>query len=537
MTNIHKGRFTELAESLKSKLLHIKDTHLPTIRGYGELGRAKGLRAVNSGALKVVDALEGAGMMRQRQANKARIGILSADAYDTMPDFVFDRPTPHPQSRFNGDGLPEQRKIRENIPISIREKMNDVSLTDAYGKERRHADRNNINNPNRVSRYLADMTGGSDYFRNIHHKKLDARDEVINLLSLKGVPQKKLLEVADEYDLTIKPTWRRMTRMGEVEQSSVPKLRASYQSLRNKAGLGLLAGAGAGGLALLMANRKKNEPSSGSGKVNKSMAKRATMQKGRFTELARSLGAKAVRGAKQVMRADPIGMIKDAYVPHIANSLPLRLKRQFQAGQIALEDKAAHKIVDTLERSQIITPKQAFRARLGIEQSQKNTSHRWLTYPLSSEKVYQSDSTGFDTYRKLTGKDLESRRHDQRDRAIYAMRDEALSRLPEWQQGDAKLYGLRPNIPQDIADVYNPRINQDKLGRKLSNAVNELSDTYNDVRFGLRRGALIGGLGLGALALSNRKKENTPSSSGKMNKSMAKRAMPTKAQSPSNKYL
>jgi hypothetical protein len=230
-------------------------------------------------------------------------------------------------------------------------------------------------------------------------------------------------------------------------------------------------------------------------------------------------------------------MIKDAYVSRIANSAPLQLKRRFQAGQIALEDKAARKIVDTLERSQIITPKQAFRARLGIEQSQQNTHHRWLTYPLSSEKAYQSDSRGFDAYRKLTGKDLESRRHDQRDRAIYAMRDEVLSRLPEWQQGDAKLYGLKPNIPKDIADVYYPRIEQNKLGRKLSNAVNELSDSYNDVRFGLRRGALIGGLGLGALALSNRKKNETPSSSGKMNKSMAKRATPTKAQSPSNKYL
>ena len=534
MTNIHKGRFTELAESLKSRLAHIKDTHLtrPAIRGYGELGRAKGLRAVNSGALKVVDALERAGAIRPRQAVKARIGIMSADTYDTMPKFVYAK---NPTVQENT--IPGQRRIYGQTPASIRRKINDISSVDAYGKKRDFGNADDMSNPKRESRYLVDMFGKQKYFQRLHYEKLDQFDKTMNELIDSGASQKEVWEAEDKLrsELT-NPTRRRISRMNDAEQAAIPKLRANYQSLRNKAGLGLLAGAGAGGLALLMANRKKDEPSSGSGKVNKSMAKRATMQKGRFTELARSLGSRAVRGAKRVMRADPIGMIRDAYVPHIANSLPLRLKRHFQAGQIALEDKAARKIVDTLERSQIITPKQAFRARLGIEQSQKNTRYSWLKYPLTNQR-HSYDSEGFDTYRKLTGKDLRERHQDQRDRAIYAMRDEVLSRLPEWQQGDAKLYGLRPNIPQDIADVYNPRINQDKLGRKLSNAVNELSDTYNDVRFGLRRGALIGGLGLGALALSNRKKENTPSSSGKMNKSMAKRAMPTKAQSPSNKYL
>jgi len=269
MPNMQKGRFTELANSLKSRLSHIKDTHLPTIRGYGELGRAKGLRAVNSGALKVVDALERAGAIRPRQAVKARIGIMSVDAYDTMPKFVYaKKPT------IQENAIPGQRRIYGQTPASIRRKINDISLVDAYDKKRNFGNADDMSNPKRESRYLVDMLSGRDYFKDIHDKKIDARDEVINLLSLKGVPQKKLLEVADEYDLTIKPTWRRMFRMGDAEQAAVPKLRASYQSLRNKAGLGLLAGAGAGGLALLMANRKK-ESSSGSGKVNKSMAKRA----------------------------------------------------------------------------------------------------------------------------------------------------------------------------------------------------------------------------------------------------------------------
>jgi hypothetical protein len=514
-------------------LSRIKDTHLtrPAIRGYGELGRAKGLRAVNSGALKVVDALESAGAIRPRQAVKARIGILSADAYDTMPKFVYaKKPTVQENT------TPELRRIYGQTPASIRRKINDISSVDAYGKKRDFGNQEDMSNPKRESRYLVDMFGKQKYFQRLHYKKLDQFDKTINELIDSGASQKEVWEAQDKLrsELT-NPTMRRMFRMGDAEQDAIPKLRASYQSLRNKAGLGLLAGAGAGGIMLAMANRKK-ESSSGSDKVNKSMAKRATMQKGRFTELARSLGSRAVRGAKQVMRADPIGMIKDAYVPHIANSLPLRLKRHFQAGQIALEDKAARKIVDTLERSQIITPKQALRARLGIEQSQKNTRHSWLRYPLTNQRqIFESE--GFDTYRKLTGKDLRARRNDQSERAMEDLQNQTWEEMPQWRKNDYKLTGGRPRVSEDLAESFHERFKHDKLGRKLTNAVNELSDTYNDVRFGLRRGALIGGLGLGALALSNRKKENTPSSSGRVNKSMAKRATPTKAQSPSNKYL
>jgi hypothetical protein len=123
------------------------------------------------------------------------------------------------------------------------------------------------------------------------------------------------------------------------------------------------------------------------------------------------------------------------------------------------------------------------------------------------------------------------------ERAMEDLQNQTWEQMPQWQKNDYKLTGGRPRVSEYLAESFHERFKHDKLGRKLTNAVNELSDTYNDVRFGLRRGALIGGLGLGALALSNRKKENTPSSSGRMNKSMAKRAMPTKAQSPSNKYL
>ena len=75
----------------------------------------------------------------------------------------------------------------------------------------------------------------------------------------------------------VDPAYHRTVKARGAEEIAIQSLRQNYTTLRDTAGkAALIAGlGGAGGFALMMANRKKNEQSGNSGRVNKSMAKRA----------------------------------------------------------------------------------------------------------------------------------------------------------------------------------------------------------------------------------------------------------------------
>lgn len=254
MANIRKGRFTELAESLKSGLSRIKDTHLPTIRAYGELGQAKGLRAVNRGALKVVDALDNPQrrMIGGWHASKARAGILSVDAHDMAPALISgsrdaENDIKHISNQLDyarNRGLPSKRKIvvMDDMPDHIKEALIDHATKNAYG-ERIHP---YIDSD--VKRMARSNGGGIKAFGYNH-----------------DIPQALI-----EQGRTLHPD----SLWSHIESKDLIDAHNKYKKIRNIGLLGATVG-GLGGVALLMANRKKNETPSSSGRVNKSMAKRA----------------------------------------------------------------------------------------------------------------------------------------------------------------------------------------------------------------------------------------------------------------------
>ena len=366
MTGIQKGRFSQLAQNIVHRLgqagvrsaktirntnaklaerLFDAKAHLltnglggkikaattnigTTTRAYGQLGRAKGLRAVNIGALKVVDALEGVGAIRPRQAKKVRIGILSADVHDTMP---FTRETdysdilrsrrrysekPMTESRLieiKGENPnqhvwsyseakkhffdPEVREYRkentspkrsvfyEDMPKGVKEQFDDMAEYGLGGPYREGRSGNKtkgtyrMDTENMDSR-LADSLNQDDYFDRIFYDKERKRNSLYPHTEKPRSAKQKFDNAINRQYLNevVAPTGNRRNEMHVARRNAVPKLRDNYTALRSAAGkAALIAGlGGAGGLALMMAaNRKKNEQSGNSGRVNKSMAKRA----------------------------------------------------------------------------------------------------------------------------------------------------------------------------------------------------------------------------------------------------------------------
>lgn len=355
MANIRKGRFTELGQQLVARLgragvrsatairntnaklaerlfetsLHplgervssrLKDV-IPTARAYGELGRAKGLRAVNSGALKVVDALESAGVMHPRQANKARISIVSADVHDTVPynryDYRIERerpfvtralkdreykldtnylrgklkadpnyktnPTygntyaedkaitfdPHLMER-RKENYPKNPVLYEDMPKHIQAQFDAMAEQGLQGKPYRGT-------PQDIDNSLSREIGFSRQRNSIANEK-QKTGEALYPKTDKPRSAKGKFNNALNYQYereVLYPANLRAMSAREVEQDALPKMRLNYKTLRNTAGkAALIAGLGGAG-ALLMASRRKNEQSGNSGRVNKSMAKRA----------------------------------------------------------------------------------------------------------------------------------------------------------------------------------------------------------------------------------------------------------------------
>lgn len=68
------------------------DSLRPRLNDLRVVPKAKALRAVNKTAFKAVDTLERAGMLSPRQAQRARVGIASADSLDvSIPDSAYTR--------------------------------------------------------------------------------------------------------------------------------------------------------------------------------------------------------------------------------------------------------------------------------------------------------------------------------------------------------------------------------------------------------------------------------------------------------------
>ena len=266
MTNIRKGRFTELANSLKSRLSRIKDTHIPTARAYGALGRAKGLRAVNIGALKVVDALEGVGAIRPRQAKKVRIGILSADAYDT---------TPYTKHTLQVAGTNQERQhfyshssgaknpiFFDKMPKNVQDHFNAIARNGDEMSLKTIGLKQGVS-PAGTDNGLSFELGGTKRLHDLWEK---------HYIKLRNSNPDARLPYNDN---TLSRLQRKIDVMDVAQRKAIPKLRDNYTALRSASGkAALIAGLGGAG-ALLMANRRKNEQSGNSGRGNKSMAKRA----------------------------------------------------------------------------------------------------------------------------------------------------------------------------------------------------------------------------------------------------------------------
>ena len=227
------------------------------IHGYGELGRAKGLRAVNRAALKIIDAMDNPKrrMIGGWHAAKARAGILSVDAHDVAPAYIgYSNPqdslkSMHDQLDYaRTRGLPKRRRIvvMDDMPDRVRESLIDHATKNAYGE------RSDSYIDSDVTRLARRSDGGGITAFGYYH----------------DIPQAII-----DHGRRNKPD----SLWSHIESKDLIDAHNKYKKIRNIGLLGATVG-GLGGVALLMANRKKNKTPSSSGRVNKSMAKRATIQ-------------------------------------------------------------------------------------------------------------------------------------------------------------------------------------------------------------------------------------------------------------------
>jgi hypothetical protein len=291
----------------------------PRINDLRVLPKVKALRAVNQTAIKAVDKLEDAGLITNRQANRARAGIVSADIQDTR---VYTRdkrygsenlsfndydPVRHddtvaliPQRRNRGD-FKSNTKYKSKIfsppyrPESVESRMsrrnaptaqNVVLAEDMTPKGRKELEMLG-NTPLRGKKTFSSVPGMREYEINRMigaSDKASSRQQRLNskFNDLYPYPPSdrrtaKNVAMAEARDDAIRaglaPSSKFRNKVDSIESRTTDAYRDAYKDIRRLAGLG--AGIGTISGAALMANRKKNTDN-GKKNVDKRFTKRMT---------------------------------------------------------------------------------------------------------------------------------------------------------------------------------------------------------------------------------------------------------------------
>ena len=283
------------------------------------------------------------------------------------------------------------------------------------------------------------------------------------------------------------------------------------------------------------------------------------MQKGRFTQLAqriaRNVGQAGVRGVKgfqnlerKIAYTHPIGRIRGRLADFKEN-LPQYIDTARAYGELGRAkaihgvNKGAVKIVDALESAGIIHSRQAKKARfaIGLTNLSEMNNERYRSFIpkkiksdadnaynryVNSDPAEDGDDWALDEYQEYLDTKHPLQHIDDARNKLTIDGGDNLRIIEMRRKGKGWLRDSKPKLK------FSEKIEGYPGGSVGYRMMNNYTTANKITAL-----AAAGGLGLGALALANRKKENTPNSSGRVNKSMAKRATPTKAQSPSNKYL
>lgn len=261
----------------------------PRLNDLRVVPKAKALRAVNKTAFKAVDTLERAGMLSPRQAQRARVGIASADSFDTrMPEtgfarfdtvqnrtpgrhaWEFDEKTKSMKPNYNK--LKGRRVVYDSPPdrpFGVRERRYYAETTrpkdmDVYANlsPKGKKDMEELASNPLMSRWAlaGSPLGVSRRAYDLRNKKIDAFNEMypdpMSTRSKKG----KLQEEARRNAINSGkfPSTRMSDKAQNLENEAVMAYRHAYQDLRRLAGLGAGLGAAAIGAGAVANSRKKD---------------------------------------------------------------------------------------------------------------------------------------------------------------------------------------------------------------------------------------------------------------------------------------
>lgn len=252
---------------------------------------------------------------------------------------------------------------------------------------------------------------------------------------------------------------------------------------------------------------------------------------------------RVIQGIKSVLRTTPKDIVRrvwydsDAYLEPNVKRLNLGMSKPMQAvrinsGKLAqfqrqTEDKVAQKAISLLERSKVITPRQARKARMGLEMTRLDVEGRthgkagdfhseWIPwnkpgYPLQ-DFYYSTSKKAFEN---VSGKNFRNREERQIANAERRLR---INSKRDMHPIEYRTFKLTGEVPERLTDKYiRPFLRSNDRSKMLETragrAVNELGQTVQDVRYLLRRGGLIGGA-LGAKALYDQSQKKRTSSGG-----------------------
>lgn len=256
-----------------------------------------------------------------------------------------------------------------------------------------------------------------------------------------------------------------------------------------------------------------------------------------------SKGKKIISGIQEVLRITPKEFMRRVWHDsngmlrpnerrlNLATSRPMNAIRGAR-GKLAqvqreTEEKVAQKAITLLERTKVITPKQAKRARIGLEVTRQNVigddlrnagsvHHEWVApyrqgYPLFDP--YYGDSRK--AYASVTGIDFRNRKNRMRDNAEQRLRINSKRDMHPMEYRHYKLTGEAPPRIKEkyLSATHSRNEHPNSVENRALKAVYELGQNAQDVRYALRRGGLIGSA-IGAKLLYDRMNEKPKSSGG-----------------------
>lgn len=274
------------------------DSLRPRLNDLRVVPKAKALRAVNKTAFKAVDTLERAGMLSSRQAQRARVGIASADSFDvSMPDTAhtrIDTFTNRKPSRYKWeyDDKSKSMKPTRNRGMLASRVVYDAPPDRPIDAEKRRYYEETVH-PRKIDVYeglspkgkkeMEELMGSTlmrrgnlplmhrgystysplgtaDRAYDRRNKKIDAFNEKfpdpMSTRSKKGKWQETMRRGA--IAMGHYPSDKLLNRARLAEENAVMAYRHAYQDLRRLAGLGAGLGAAAIGAGAVANSRKKD---------------------------------------------------------------------------------------------------------------------------------------------------------------------------------------------------------------------------------------------------------------------------------------